>query len=142
MSEALTTQITEIRDAHDGVLKPEFVLDAARDPGHPLHSRFEWNDSVAAERFRLDQAHVLIQKAKVSYRDPDGDGPPRLVRAFIAIRAGEGHVYDPVVEVAEDPLRRKMALADMERDWKAVRRRWEDHKEFFDMVRRDVSDAA
>ena len=139
--DALTTEIIAIRDAHGGELKPEYVLDAARDPGHTLHSRFEWNDSVAAEKFRLEQAHHLIQKAKVSFLPPGSDGPPRLTRAFVAIRAAEGHVYDPVEEVAQDPLRRKMALADMKHDWEVLRRRWEEYKEFFDMVRQDV-DAA
>jgi hypothetical protein len=142
MSEVLCTELIAIRDANDGVLKPEFVLDAARDPEHPLHSRFEWDDSVAAERFRREQAHRLIQKANISYRAPDDDGPPRLTRAFVAVRAGEGHVYDPVEEVAEDPLRRKMALADMERDWKQLRQRWEAFREFLEMVRRDLGDAA
>jgi hypothetical protein len=142
VSEALTEQITAIRDANGGVLKPEFVLDAARDPEHPLHSRFEWDDSVAAEKFRLDQAHTLIQKAKVAYQVPGDDGPPRLTRAFVAVRAAEGHVYDPVEEVAQDPLRRKVALADMEREWRVLRRRWEEYAEFFDLVRRDLGDAA
>jgi hypothetical protein len=142
VSEALTAQLTEIRDAHGGELKPEYVLDAARDPSHPLHSRFEWDDSVAAEKFRLEQAHTLIQKAKVAYQAPGEDGPPRLTRAFVAMRAAEGHVYDPVEEVAQDPLRRKMALADMEREWKVLRRRWEEYAEFFDMIRRDTGEAA
>lgn len=142
MTEALCTELIAIRDANDGVLKPEFVLDAARDPNHPLHSRFEWDDSVAAERFRREQAHRLIQKANISYRAPGDDGPPRLTRAFIAVRAGEGHVYDPVEEVAEDPLRRKIALADMERAWKELFKRYQEYEEFFALVRRDLGDAA
>lgn len=142
MSEALTAQLTEIRDAHGGELKPEYVLDAARDPDHPLHSRFEWDDSVAAEKYRLEQAHTLIQKAKIAYQAPGKDGPPRLTRAFVAIQAAEGHVYDPVQEVAVDPLRRKMALANMEREWRALYSRYKEFEEFLELVRRDVGEAA
>jgi len=132
--------LLSIRSANGGVLTPEAVVDAARDSTHPLHSRFEWDDSVAAEKYRREQAHVLIQKAKVAYRS-DGDGPPRLVRKFVAIQAGEGHVFDPVEEVAEDPFRTKLALANMEREWKTLRRKYEEFAEFVEMVRRDL-DAA
>lgn len=142
MTTSMRDELLAIRDANDGVLTPEIVVDVARDPSHPLHSRFEWDDSVAAEKYRRDQAHQLIQKAKVSYQPQGEDGPPRLVRAFVAMRAADGHVFDPVEEVAQDPLRRKMALADMEREWKALRRKYEEFAEFLDMVRRDVGDAA
>ena len=141
MTASTRDELLAIRDANDGVLTPEIVVDVARDPAHPLHSRFEWDDSVAAEKYRRDQAHVLIQKAKVAYQPRGESGPPRLVRAFVAMRAGEGHVFDPVEEVAQDPLRRRMALADMEREWKTLRRKYEEFAEFLDMVRRDI-DAA
>ena len=141
MSASTTEELLAIRDANGGVLTPEVVVDTARDPEHPLHSRFEWDDSVAAEKYRREQAHQLIQKAKISYQPHGESGPPRLTRAFVAIRAGDGHVFDPVEEVAQDPLRRKMALADMEREWKTLRRKYEEFAEFLDMVRRDL-DAA
>lgn len=142
MTTSTRDELLSIRDANGGVLTPEIVVDVARNPEHPLHSRFEWDDSVAAERYRRDQAHVLIQKAKVAFQPQGEAGPPRLARAFVAIRAADGHVYDPVEEVAQDPLRRKMALADMEREWKALRRKYEEFAEFLDMIRRDLNDAA
>lgn len=37
----------------DGKITPESVVDAARNAGHPLHPRFEWNDGVAAEHYRI-----------------------------------------------------------------------------------------
>lgn len=42
-------------------LEPKRVVDAARDPSHPLHKYFEWDDSVAAEQHREYQARRLIQ---------------------------------------------------------------------------------
>lgn len=36
------------------------LLDASRDENAPLHDCFEWDDSVAAEKFRQEQARRLI----------------------------------------------------------------------------------
>jgi hypothetical protein len=137
----LRDELLAVRAQH-GKLTPQVVVDAARDPEHPLHSRFEWDDAVAGEAWRRQQAHDLIRKAKVVYREASEAEPEKSVRAFVAIRAEEGHVFDPVEEVAEDPFRRKLALADMEREWKSLYRRYQEFGEFLDMVRRDVGDAA
>lgn len=48
-----------------GRLTPRAVVDAARDENHPLHGEFEWDDTVAAEAYRLDQARQLIADVRV-----------------------------------------------------------------------------
>ena len=136
----LRDELLAVRASH-GKLTPQLVVDTARDPAHPLHSRFEWDDAVAGEAWRRQRAHDLIRKAKVVYREASDTESEKSVRAFVAIRAEDGHVFDPVEEVAEDPFRRKLALADMEREWKTLFRRYEEFGEFLEMVRRDV-DAA
>lgn len=142
MSKALRKILIGIREEHGNKLTPEIVLDVARDPLHPLHSRFEWDDSIAAEAYRRDQAQELIRKVHVVYQEAEDDGPPRLGRAFIAIPTPDGYVYDPVEEVAEDPIRRQVALNDMERAWKDLRSRYQHFAEFTAMVRRDLDEAA
>lgn len=141
MREALRGDLLAIRQQH-GKLTPQIVVDAARDPEHALHSRFEWDDTVAGEAYRRQQAQELIRRAKVVYREAESDEPPRLGRAFIAIPTQDGHVYDPVEEVVEDPFRRQLALNTMEREWKDLYRRYQDFAEFAAMVRRDIGDAA
>lgn len=48
--------------AEGGLLKPEQVVSFARaNPQSALHSHFEWNDSEAAEKYRLDQARTIIR---------------------------------------------------------------------------------
>jgi len=44
-----------------GRLTPEEVVDEARDPDSPLHRYFEWDDSAAAEAWRLNQARSMIR---------------------------------------------------------------------------------
>lgn len=126
--------------ARRGVLTPRVVLDEARDEAHPLHDRFEWDDGVAAEKYRLDQAHELIRSVRVVYRkDPD----QRVdVRAFHAIRRETGHVYEPAEEIVRDEVATKVILADMEREWRQLRDRYNQFREFVEMIRRDLGDAA
>ena len=57
-----------LADRHDGRITPDIVLAAARSPDSPLHARFEWDDSVAAERHRLAQARSLIRSVRIEFR--------------------------------------------------------------------------
>jgi hypothetical protein len=48
-----------------GRIAPRRVVDAARDPSHPLHDLFPWDDSIAAERYRLDIAARIIREVRI-----------------------------------------------------------------------------
>ncbi len=122
-----------------GTLTPQIVLDEARDPSHPLHHRFEWNDAVAAEKYRREQAHELIKSVKISYANPEGKQSE--IRAFHAVRRPAGHVYEPVEEIVRDEIATKILLADMEREWRQMKKRYEGFKEFWALVKSEV-DAA
>lgn len=43
------------------------LLDASRDEAAPLHSCFEWEDTVAAEQYRIYQARHLIGSIEIEY---------------------------------------------------------------------------
>jgi hypothetical protein len=124
-----------------GRLTPELLVDVARDEGHPLHGRFEWDDSIAGERWRRHQAHELIQSVRVVWAPATESSGPKTVRAFHAVRSEDGHVYKPVEDVVQDDFTRQLVLADMEREWKQLLRRYEQFEEFLAMVRRDTEAA-
>ena len=48
-----------------GQITPELVVEAAGDPASPLHKHFEWNNEIAGEQHRIDQARNLITSVKV-----------------------------------------------------------------------------
>ena len=54
-------RLLEICTRAGGALTPQAVLDDARDKKSPLHSSFEWNNSEAANKYRLDQARAVIR---------------------------------------------------------------------------------
>lgn len=78
-----------------GRLTPDMVVEHARDPESPAHDWFEWDDSKAAHKHRLEQARELLAKRVVirseSYtvtvprylRDPDA-APG--VQSYVSVR--------------------------------------------------------
>jgi hypothetical protein len=53
------------------ILKPETVVEDAKDKGSPTHEYFEWNNKKAGEKHRLHQARLLLNsiKVKIIYDD-------------------------------------------------------------------------
>jgi len=122
-----------------GELTPALVVDVARDDTHPLHTRFEWNDAVAAEKHRREQAHQLIKSVRISYTNTR-TGTPISIRAFHAVKRPDTnrYAYEPTAVVMQDPAIMQLLRMEMHREWQAFRRRYEEHEEFWAMVTDDV----
>lgn len=137
----LRDQLQHIYDTH-GRLTPGLLLDVARDPVNPLHDRFEWDDSVAGEAYRKQQAHALIRSVRVTYAPATEQEPEKSVRAFHAVRDGEtrGYAYHPADKVAEDPFLSRLLLSEMERQWKEMYRRFHEFEQFWELIRKDGGD--
>lgn len=86
------------------------LVDASRPETAPLHSEFEWNNDIAAEKYREDQARYIIRHLVII---PD-DGQDEPVRAYITIRQGfeESKPYDHIYEIMQEPVKRN-SLLDM-----------------------------
>lgn len=136
MTVGLRDILREIAEENGGRLTPPLVLAYARDPASPLHHRFEWEDTVAAEQWRLAQARALIQKVRVVYAT-GADGPKR-VRAFHAVRAVDETEfnYEDVEDVMADAFKRKLVMREMERQIAELVARYEHFNEFWQQIRR------
>jgi len=53
-------ELEQIREANNGMLRPEDVVDFATNPDTALHNRFTWDNDEAGHRYRLWQARVII----------------------------------------------------------------------------------
>ena len=60
------------------------LLDASRDENAPLHNCFEWDDSVAAEKYRLTQARHIISSVEIIIRRESDQ--PIVTRAFLNVK--------------------------------------------------------
>lgn len=139
MKPTLLDHLTAIHDER-GTLTAALVVEVARNPLHPLHARFEWDDSVAGEKWRLEQAGQLLRVVKL----PADPACPGDLRAFVAVKGKDSHRADyvPTEQAMADEFTRRLVLADMEREWKALRRRYQHMAEFAQLVLADVQQAA
>lgn len=127
----LREQLLAVRDQH-GQLTPALVVDAARPKNHPLHNRFEWNNSAAAERWRRHQAHQLIRVARVPLSYAEHPTGPSHIRAFVAVPRGNDPQpdYQPVEQALADPFTQRLVMQAMERDIAALQRKYGHLAEF------------
>ena len=131
---SLREQLDQIRTQY-GKLTPASVVNEARDPDHPLHSRFEWDDAVAGDKYRLMQARQLIAVVKVKLPATEDRGPVNL-RAYHSVPSedGTGNEYMPTEEVATDPVLRAMVLRKMRREFEQLQIQYGHLSEFFDLL--------
>lgn len=116
--------------ADKGCLSAKNLLDASRPEEAPLHHCFEWDDSVAAEMYREDQARYIIRSLVIV---PEKKEP---VRGFFRIE-NAGNTYHTIQTILQSDdataklfntamnelkaLHRKYAaLQRLERVWNAV----------------------
>jgi hypothetical protein len=134
----LRQHLQAIRDDR-GTLTPAVVVETARNPDHPLHNRFEWDDTLAAEQWRLEQARQLL---KVTFRV--NLSKPTDLRAFIVQKSGgmahSEHV--PTEEVLADPFAAELLLRQMKRDWQIFKRRYDSMAEFASFIRLQIEGEA
>ena len=72
-------------------LTPETLLDANRAENAPLHNAFEWNDSIAAEKYRLNQSGHIIRNLEVEIEVPQTHKCAEPVRAFFKLESSESY---------------------------------------------------
>lgn len=121
-------EIDKIREEVGGRLTPEAVIERARNKKHPLHNAFDWDDSIAAAKWRLDQAGNMI-RAVVTVVDGKKDKGP--VRAFVSVVQSEGEEpsYTTIgIAMSDDEMRRQV-LGRALREAKQWKRRYEDYAE-------------
>ena len=68
----------------EGRLTAENLLDENRAEDAPLHSAFEWDDSIAAEEYRRDQARYIIRCIVLAPEAEEKKAAP--VRAYFTVQ--------------------------------------------------------
>lgn len=102
--------------AEQGRLTPEELVNASRDESSPLHSMFEWDDSVAAEKYREVQARKIIRSIEVVLADR-----PIPQRAFQTV---EPKVYQTIERVMDSKQMREILLKNAMRELEAFERKY------------------
>lgn len=121
-------ELENIRNTNGGALTQEVVLDRARSANSSLHAHFVWDDSEAAEKFRLGQAGELIRSITIDVSRSNLETKP--VRAFVnVIERGEQH-YTSTLHALSNTELRAQVLAKAWADLEAWRQRHAELVEF------------
>jgi hypothetical protein len=110
----------------NGILHPEAVIDAARDPESPLHDQFTWDETEAARQYNLIEARKLIQ-VHVEFLTPTSDPSP----VFVSLRSDrpKGGGYRKMVDVLSKKALREQLLEDALADLEHFRQKYHMIKE-------------
>ena len=125
--EAIKTELEKLAAENAGLIHPSDVVMRAREPDSPMHSWFEWDDSEAAEAYRLEQARRLLRVYVIELPRESLDP----VRAFVSLTPDRvtGGGYRAIGSVLSDEERSKQLLMDALRELRAMQRRFDQVKE-------------
>lgn len=123
----------------EGVLTPAAVVDDARPEDAPLHARFEWDDSVAGEQYRIVQARQLIRSVRVTVQ-PQPEASPVQVRVFHNVAdEDKPRKYVPLRVLMDDPESAQRVLRRAWDEWLQLKRKYADLDGFLTMVSGDIA---
>ena len=130
---ALIAELAALYKKYGGIVPARVVSWAKAHPGSELHSRFCWDDTQAAERYRLWQARELITEVEVEY----SDGTTRQIYVSPMSSRGRGG-YSALVDVMSNARSRAAFLSEALVEYERVGARYRDLMELA-RVRRAVN---
>lgn len=127
-------------DRENGQLTPKLVLENSRPEGATLHKCFEWNDSVAAEKYRLKQAHGMISNimcVPIKIAEPE-EKPRPIIRAWHNVSGQKcDGIYRPIEIVCNSEEMKKQVLKNAMQDLRDFERKYAaltELSEFFQVI--------
>jgi hypothetical protein len=103
-----------------GALSPAIVVEEASAETSPLHRYFEWDNTVAAAKFREEQARGLLRAVLM-----ESDAEPGVnIRAFLMIDTNEGGAYVNTVRALSDSQMAEQVLARAKAELRAFKAKY------------------
>lgn len=128
-------ELVRIQKEH-GCVRPELVVDESRPDTAPLHEEFTWDDSVAGENWRLEEARRIIRSVRIISPDmPPAEQP--VIRAFLNVTATdtekdfEGQAYLSYPKIRKSPDYRQQVLNQAMNELNQWKQRYQDYKDTF-----------
>jgi chorismate mutase len=103
--DAVRVELEQLMQANGGAITPEDVVQAAASSNSALHAWFDWDDTRAAAKYRLEQARHLLKvvNVQITYAATS----TVLVPAFVSETNDNGmQHYVRIVDVLSDDERR------------------------------------
>jgi hypothetical protein len=109
--------------ATGGMINPARVVEWAREnETSALHGKFTWDDTEAAEKWRVDEARRLIRVFVIA-PVTDGQAPTRAFVSLTTERGADGG-YRALASVLSDERMKAQLLADAMTELRAMRAKY------------------
>lgn len=104
-------------------LSARSLLDASRPKNAPLHDAFEWDNNVAAEKYREDQARYIIRHLVVVPTEVKKE----THRAFFPIVTddGESKQYENIETIIANPVKQNYLLDMAKKELQSFKKKYE-----------------
>lgn len=120
ISKEAKAELEQVRKRSRGVLLPRAVVDHARDEASALHRYFEWDDTEAAEQWRLEQARCVIRAVVILLPQATTE-----VRCYVSLQQDRGDAsYRTTADVMSNDEWRARLLEEAHRDLEALERKY------------------
>jgi hypothetical protein len=122
--------IEDLLTRHSGRVSPQLLLDEARNPSSPFHKHFEWDDTAAAERYRLVQASAMIREWRGTVLRIDTGTrrvlvqPTRRVHSALSERGRGRSSYETTEQIMANPAKRRALIETLLKELTSYRRRY------------------
>lgn len=126
-------RIDWLRRQQHGELTPQDVVDDARSPGSPIHSFFQWDDSLAAEAYRLSQARGLIRSVVAVYTSDEA--PAKRMRAYVHVAEATVPHYRETMHALSQEKTREIVLRQAWQELQRWRTRYKELAEFAGLIK-------
>ena len=107
-------EVVDQIEARDGEITKEAFLEESRPEEAPTHQMFEWDDSVAAEAYRLEQSRHIITCLQIVIEDDKQE--KTSVPAVLNIASERKAVYQNIVTVLSNEESRDLVLNRLQRE--------------------------
>lgn len=109
MNKQCRMEMEELRKKNNGFLRPQDVVEFARNEQTELHNCFEWDNSTAAAKYRLQQAMALIRFTVIV--EPVTSERTRAYVSLTSDRNSEGG-YRAIVDILNDEALKELMLQE------------------------------
>lgn len=124
----VTGKVMEQIEERDGCVTKESFLEESRPQTAPTHELFEWDDTVAAERYRLEQSRHIITDLQVKIIRQDVEKTaPAVVKVTVGNKT-KGEYINAETVMQTDELR-KIALKNALYDFKQLEAKYSNYVE-------------
>jgi hypothetical protein len=103
----------KLEKENDG-LYPKDIVEVSRPKDAILHNAFEWDNSVAADKYRENQAANIIRSVAISINDEKDE--EIITRAFVNVVHDEKRSYTNIQTVISDKDLKMQLLADAKKE--------------------------